>query len=127
MSIAITEGIEVLVEPAFHPEHSDPARARWFFSYTITITNRSDRTVQLLARRWVITNAEGREEIVEGAGVVGEQPVLLPGQRFTYTSFCPLDTSLGSMHGHYRMRASDGAMLDVLIAPFTLADPDSLN
>lgn len=127
MSVATTEGIEVAVEPTYHPEHSEPARGKWFFSYAITITNRSDHTVQLLSRRWVITNAHGKEEVVEGQGVVGEQPVLLPGQRFIYTSFCPLDTSLGSMHGSYRMRRSEGDFLDVEIPPFTLADPDELN
>lgn len=127
MSVATTHGVEVRVEPTYHPEHSDPPRGRWFFSYTVTITNRREDTVQLLSRRWVITNGRGKQEIVEGSGVVGEQPTLLPGQRFTYTSFCPLDTSLGAMEGAYRMRTNTGGALEVVIPAFTLADPEELN
>lgn len=127
MSVAITHGIEVRVEPRYHPERSDPLHRRWFFSYTVTITNLGDEVVQLTSRHWIITNADGEVEEVRGAGVVGETPVLVPGQAFTYTSFCPLETSLGAMHGTYRMRMPSGEVFDAEIAPFTLADPSSVH
>lgn len=127
MSVAMTRDIEVRVMPRYHPEHSDTASERWFFSYTVRITNRGEHTVQLLTRHWFITNAEGRTEEVRGAGVVGEQPTLAPGESFTYTSFCPLDTSLGAMHGTYGFVTDGGEHFDATIAPFTLADPDELN
>lgn len=127
MAVATTEGIEVRVEPHFHRERSDPARSRWFFSYTVTVTNQSDREVTLRSRYWVITNARGHEQIVRGVGVVGEQPVLGPGERFEYTSYCPLDTSLGGMHGSYTLEADDGTTMEALIPAFALADPDDVH
>lgn len=125
MSHAITRQIEVSVEPAFHAEHSDPVRGRWFFSYTIRITNHGADVVQLLSRHWIITNAHGTREEVRGSGVVGEQPVLGPGEHFEYTSFCPLGTSLGSMEGSYQMVNDAGERFDVEIAPFALVDPST--
>lgn len=127
MSSTTTRGVRVDVDARYHPEHSQPAEGRWFFSYTVTITNDGTQTVQLVARTWRITNADGDVQLVEGEGVVGEQPVLDPGASFTYTSFCPLDTSLGAMEGSYTMVADDGGRFEARIDAFTLADPDALN
>lgn len=127
MSTTTTRGVRVDVAPRYHPEHSQPAEGRWFFSYTVTITNEGDETVQLVARTWRITNADGDVQLVEGAGVVGEQPVLAPGETFTYTSFCPLDTSLGAMEGSYTMVSDGGAQFEARIDPFTLVDPSALH
>lgn len=123
MAHAITRSIEVTVRPTYHPEHSEPARNRWFFSYAIRIANLGEEVVQLLSRHWIITNAHGVREEVRGSGVVGEQPVLGPGEHFEYTSFCPLGTSLGSMEGTYQMVNGSGERFDVEIPPFALVDP----
>jgi ApaG protein len=125
MSHAITRQIEVSVAPTYHPEHSEPGRNRWFFSYTIRITNHGADVVQLLSRHWIITNAHGVREEVRGSGVVGEQPVLAPGEHFEYTSFCPLSTSLGSMEGSYQIVNDAGERFDVKIPPFALVDPST--
>lgn len=127
MSQATTRGVEVTVSPRFHPERSDPGAQAWFFSYTVTIRNTGHEGVRLLARTWRITDATGHTEVVRGPGVVGETPHLDPGERFTYTSFCPLSTSLGAMEGRYLMITDDGDRFEAEIAPFTLADPDELN
>lgn len=126
-SHAVTRGVSVQVIPRYHPERSDPARRHWFFSYTVRIVNTGDQPVQLVARHWVITDATGREEHVRGPGVVGEQPRLPPGGAFQYSSFCPLSTSMGTMHGSYQMVTDDGATFDAEIAPFTLVDPLDCN
>lgn len=122
-STATTRGIRVTVDARFSPEHSSPERAHWFFLYTITIENTSDLTVQLLTRHWIITDGEGRVEEVRGPGVVGEQPVLMPGETFEYTSGCPLTTPLGSMVGTYQMVTPTGESFDVDIARFDLRGP----
>ena len=127
MSEASTEGVVVTVEPRYHAERSSPLERYWFFTYTVTITNSGEYSVQLVSRHWIITNATGHVEHVRGPGVVGETPVLQPGQSFTYTSACPLPTSLGSMEGTYEMEREDGRRFDVAIAPFTLVDPSELN
>lgn len=126
-SEAVTRGVRVQVESRFHEERSKPAEDEWFFSYTIRVTNDSERTVQLLTRHWVITDANGRVEEVRGPGVVGKQPVLVPGQAFEYTSFCPLKTSFGTMHGTYQMVTDSGEPFDAEIAPFALSQPFSIN
>jgi len=122
-----THGIRVRVMPEFCPERSDAAAQRWFFLYTITITNEGGETVQLRSRHWVITDGEGRVEEVRGAGVVGAQPILGPGESFQYTSGCPLRTPFGTMHGSYRMSAGDEREFDVEIAPFALSEPYGIN
>lgn len=127
MSEAVTEAIRVRATPRFHPERSDPPRAKWFFSYTIAIVNESRANVQLLSRHWRITDATGRVEEVRGPGVVGLTPVIAPGEEFTYTSYCPLATPLGAMEGTYRMRREDGTEFDAQIATFVLEDPDQVN
>ena len=122
-SEAITHGIRVHVEPQFDPRRSEPEASHWFFLYTVTIENLADETVQLLTRHWVITDGNGEVEEVRGPGVVGEQPVLEPGQSFQYTSGCPLTTDVGKMEGTYQMVTTSGEKFDIEIAPFTLCAP----
>jgi ApaG protein len=119
--------VRVSVVPEYLPEHSNPGRQEWMHAYTVTITNSGGATVRLLSRHWVITNAHGSEEHVRGSGVVGEQPVLRSGESFTYTSGCPMDTEVGTMHGTYNMEDEAGAQFDATIAPFTLAPPFAVN
>ena len=126
-STATTRGIHVQVQPEFLGSQMVDGRSVWFHAYHVTIVNRGDVTAQLLTRHWIITNARGEEKQVRGPGVVGEQPILNPGETFRFTSGCPMDTSLGSMHGSYQMVGADGEAFDAEIAPFTLSDPQSLN
>lgn len=122
-----TDGIRVDVVTRFSSERSAPLRSLWFFAYTVTITNESGAPARLLRRRWIITDAEGRVEHVEGAGVVGETPRLAPGETFTYTSGCPLRTPFGSMRGGYEMVRDDGTSFEVAIPTFRLLQPNALN
>jgi ApaG protein len=122
-SEASTRGIRVSVVSEYAPDRSRPADEHWFFLYTITISNESPDTVQLISRHWIITNGTGAVEEVRGAGVVGEQPVLAPGESFTYTSGCPLKTPFGTMEGTYQMVTQGGEPFDARIAPFTLSEP----
>ena len=122
-STATTRGIRVSVDARFSAEHSAPERQHWFFLYTIRIENKGDLTVQLQTRHWIITDGDGRVEEVRGPGVVGEQPVLMPGESFEYTSGCPLATPFGVMEGSYQMMSEAGERFDVRIAPFTLSEP----
>jgi ApaG protein len=123
-SEAVTNNVRVEVESQYAAEHSQPFQNQWFFYYTIRISNESNETVQLLSRHWIITDANGRIEEVRGPGVVGEQPVLAPGESFQYTSGCPLTTSAGVMHGTYQMVMTEsGDRFDVEIAPFALHEP----
>jgi len=117
----------VAVEPAFDPVRSDPAQKQWFFLYTVTITNESERVVQLIDRHWIITDEAGQVQEVRGAGVVGEQPVLSPGESFEYTSGCPLRTATGTMRGSYRFVTPDGDSFDAAIAEFILSEPYSVH
>ena len=122
MSAAVTRGVRIEVESEYLPERSDPMRHTYYFAYHIRITNEGDKTVQLISRHWIITNEEGKMEEVKGPGVVGEQPVLEPGDSFEYSSFCPLNTPMGTMHGTYQMVMDNGEQFDAAIAPFTLAE-----
>ncbi len=126
-SEAVTRGIRVRVRPRFDPQRSQPAQGKWFFLYQVTIRNESAGTVQLLNRHWVITDGVGRVEEVQGPGVVGEQPILEPGDAFEYTSGCPLSTDVGKMEGSYQMIDDDGEPFDVDIAPFVLCEPSTVN
>ncbi len=119
--------VEVDVKPEFLPDESDPMRGMWMYAYHVRITNRGKETVQLRNRHWIITDANGRTEEVRGPGVVGQQPVLRPGEHFEYTSGCPLPTAMGTMHGTYEMVTSTGERFDAPIPPFTLAEPYSVN
>ena len=127
MSNVVTQGVRINVDPQYLEHQSDPMHNHWMHIYHVTITNEGPRTVQLLSRHWVITNSNGEEEHVRGPGVVGQQPVLRPGESFRYTSGCPMDTAVGTMHGSYQMIAESGEKFDAEIAPFTLAEPYALN
>lgn len=124
---AETEGIRVGVATAYVPERSVPYSDVHFFAYRITITNGGHAPAQLLKRHWRITDALGRVEHVDGPGVVGQTPYLEPGEQFVYTSFCPLPTDFGSMHGSYDMVRPDGTMFSVKIPPFNLVRPLAIN
>ncbi len=126
-SRATTRGITVTVEPHYVPEKSQPHLGRWLFIYNIRIENHGSETVQLLTRHWIITDAAGRIEEVRGAGVVGQQPILEPGESHEYSSFCPLPTPFGTMRGSYQMTTADGEPFDVEIASFTLSQPMAVN
>ena len=122
----LMRGFEISVDTRFLASESDPDEPRYVFAYTITIANRGDDTAQLLNRYWLITNGEGRQEEVRGPGVVGNQPVLKPGEAFRYTSACVLETTVGVMQGHYEFRGADGEMFDVPIEAFSLQSPDAV-
>ena len=106
-SQAVTRGVRVEVKARYSEEHSDADRPLWFFLYTITIENTGEHTVQLLSRHWEITDGNGHVEHVRGPGVVGKQPTLRRGERFEYTSGCPLPTAFGFMEGEYEMLVVD--------------------
>ena len=127
MSEAITNGVRVQVSSRFLEERSNPSVNKFIFAYTVTITNLEAAPVQLMSRKWIIKDADGDIETVEGPGVVGEKPVLQPGQSFEYTSYCPLETPFGTMEGHYNMVTADGSRFQAKIAPFGLATPCALN
>lgn len=127
MSEAITRGIRVTVRAAYVPERSSPHVGTYLFAYRIRIANESPLTVQLTDREWVITDGDGHVETVVGEGVVGVQPVLAPDEAFEYTSFCPLQTPLGTMEGRYTMRDEAGEGFKVHIAPFALVAPHLIN
>ncbi len=126
-SEAVTEGLRVEVSAQYSPEHSNPMGNQWFFVYTIRISNEGSETCRLVSRHWIIRNATGKVEEVRGAGVVGKQPVLAPGESFEYTSGCPLDTPFGSMEGSYLMVTDDGTRFDAEIARFELREPGAIH
>jgi ApaG protein len=127
MSEAVTEGVRVEVESFFDEERSSPTENYYFFSYRVRIANLGAATVQLISREWLITDGNGDVQRVQGPGVVGEQPVLRPGESFEYTSFCPLTTAVGAMHGTYHMVYEDGRSFEAVIPPFSLAVPHAVN
>jgi ApaG protein len=120
MSDAVTNHIRVEVLSRHSPENSRPQQNEWVFQYTVRITNQGLETVQLISRHWIITDGEGHTEEVQGPGVVGEQPVLAPGESYKYSSWCPLKTPAGVMRGTYQMLSADGNGFDIEIAPFGL-------
>jgi ApaG protein len=122
---AVTRQIEVTVEPNFMPERSSVEKKYYFWSYSIVITNSSEETVQLKTRHWIITDAEGHKQEVRGEGVIGEQPVLAPGERFEYTSGVPLPTASGFMTGRYQMVSESGERFEIDVPMFSLDSPDS--
>lgn len=119
--------INVHVATSYIDEQSEPDSGRYVFAYTITISNSGDVAAQLMSRHWIITDANGKVQEVNGDGVVGEQPHLNPGEEFRYSSGAVLETPVGAMQGLYRMEADDGIAFDAPIAPFTLAVPGLLN
>jgi ApaG protein len=120
LSEAVTENIRVEVMSSYSPENSRPLEGEWVFQYTVRITNQGRERVQLLSRHWVITDAADHVEEVRGPGVIGEQPILAPGESFKYSSWCPLKTPVGMMQGTYEMVRPDGSHFDIEIAPFAL-------
>jgi ApaG protein len=117
------------VEPtaSYVADQSDPAKDQYVFTYTITITNTGTVAAQLLSRHWVITDADHKVQEVKGLGVVGQQPLLKPGESFEYTSGASIPTSVGTMHGSYQMMAEDGEAFEVPIPSFTLSVPRTLH
>ena len=126
-SEAVTRGIRIRVESRYLADRSSPDQNEWFFAYTVNITNDGDVPVQLLSRHWIITDGDGEEREVRGPGVVGEQPLLEPGESFEYTSGCPLPTRVGSMRGSYRMVNEAGDSFQAMIAPFSLGEPNAIH
>lgn len=127
MASASTRGIRVEVKSEFLPEHSSAGARRFAFAYTVQISNESNETVQLRSRHWHILHGNGRREEVRGPGVVGEQPVLRPGEGFEYSSGCVLTAPHGTMHGTYEMVSGEGVRFEVEIPAFSLSTPHSLN
>jgi ApaG protein len=120
---AVTRNIEVTVVPFYMEDRSDPSESRYVWGYRVTIDNQSEEFVQLLSRYWQITDGAGRVEEVRGAGVVGDQPELNPGDSYQYASGCPLSTPSGFMVGHYTMRNNRNELFDVAIPAFSLDLP----
>lgn len=118
-----TDGITVTVRPLYLEEQSAPAENRYVWAYFVKIANGGQRTVQLRSRYWHITDANGRVQEVRGPGVVGQQPVLRPGESYEYNSGTPLSTPSGIMRGTYQMETADGARFDVRIPAFSLDSP----
>ena len=123
VSEAVTQNVRVEVISRYSAENSRPLQNEYAFQYTVRITNLGAETVQLLTRHWIITDALEHTEEVQGPGVIGEQPVLGPGESFKYSSWCPLRTPTGTMHGTYQMARGDGTQFDIEIAPFGLKAP----
>ncbi len=123
MYTTTTSDVTVSVVPAYLDHESQPESNIWVWSYTVRIQNNGTETVQLRTRHWKITDAYGRTQEVNGPGVVGEQPVLQPGQSFEYTSGTPLSTPSGIMQGSYSMEATGGRLFDVAIPAFSLDSP----
>ena len=119
----VTKGIKVSVRPTFLENQSDPSDDLYVWSYTVRIHNRSRETVRLRTRHWLITNAKGLTEEVKGVGVVGEQPLIRPGERYEYTSGAPLSTPSGMMVGRYGMESEEGVLFEVDIPAFSLDSP----
>ena len=120
---------EIRIEPVstYVAEQSDPSRDQFVFSYTIRITNVGTVAARLVSRHWIITDGEHRVQEVRGAGVIGQQPRLAPGESFEYTSGASLTTPVGTMRGSYQMLAEDGREFDATIPPFTLSVPRTLH
>jgi len=119
--------VAVTAHSTYLPDQSDEEEDRYVFAYTIRITNNGNATAQLVSRHWIITDADNQVQEVRGMGVVGEQPVLKPGEAFRYTSSCPLATTSGAMRGSYQLVAEDGTRFEASIPEFTLSVPRVLH
>ncbi|MBB4014534.1 Co2+/Mg2+ efflux protein ApaG [Niveibacterium umoris] len=127
MSDSLSPEIQVSARSEYIADQSDPTAGRYVFAYTVTIENRGEIAAQLISRHWVITDSEGRVQEVRGVGVVGEQPLLAPGEAFEYTSGCAIGTAVGTMRGEYQMVAESGEPFDATIPEFVLAAPRMLH
>jgi ApaG protein len=124
----VSPQVAVRVRSEYLAGQSQPQAERWLFAYHVEIHNLGQEPVQLLSRHWIITNGNGAVDEVRGPGVVGLQPVIEPGEHFAYSSGCPLDTPVGTMHGSYEMQVvATGEQFKAAIAPFRLAVPGALN
>ena len=119
--------IAVKAVPQFIADQSDPDAERYVFAYTITIENVGTVSAQLISRHWIITDGNSRVQEVRGLGVIGQQPLLRPGETFEYASGCQLDTPVGTMRGTFQMTAEDGTQFEAMIAEFTLSIPRVLH
>ena len=119
--------IAVVTKSTYVADQSDPAKNQYVFAYTITLTNTGDITAQLISRHWYITDGDHRVQEVKGLGVIGQQPVLKPGESFEYSSGASIPTPVGTMRGAYQMVAEDGTNFEASIAPFTLSVPRTLH
>ncbi len=128
MFTEVTAGIKVTVETFYQPTHSNPSQHHYVFAYRITIVNESDETIKLKRRHWYIVDSDNARREVEGEGVVGEQPVLNPGEQYKYVSGCNLNTEIGKMYGTYLMeRKSDAKLFYVKIPEFKMVVPSKMN
>jgi len=119
--------IIVKVDTEYLSHESEPENSRFVFAYQITIQNRGNEATQLLSRHWVVTDGNETKKVYRGMGVVGEQPLIAPGQSYKYASGIVLDTPVGTMQGHYSMRDPEGRSYDVPIEPFLLSTPNTVN
>ena len=127
MAISKTYQITVTAAPQYVPDQSDPDAERYVFAYTITLENTGTVAAQLISRHWLITDGNSNLQEVRGLGVIGEQPLLRPGEKYEYTSGCQLDTPVGVMRGTYQMMAEDGTAFEAEIPAFTLSIPRVLH
>ena len=127
MAISKTYQVKVTALPQFVAEQSDPDAERYVFAYTITVENVGTVTAQLISRHWIITDGNSNVQEVRGLGVIGEQPLLRPGEKFEYTSGCQLETPVGTMRGTYQLVAEDGTAFEAEIPEFTLSIPRVLH
>jgi ApaG protein len=127
MNEVLSASVKVQVATHFLQQHSRPEENVWAFAYTISISNNSTETIQLLRRHWVITDTNNSVEEVKGDGVIGQQPYILPGTSYEYSSGARLQTPAGDMHGSYTMQTSQGDEFEVPIPLFILASPHVLN
>ena len=123
----ISENIYIVAATRYLPEHPASADDQYAFAYHITIKNECGKTIQLMNRYWLITDADGKKIEVQGAGVIGEQPTIKHGEQFEYTSGAIIDTPVGAMEGYYEMQQDDGSAFKVPILPFSLAVPHTIN
>lgn len=118
----ITQEIQVEVVPTYLKEQSNPEESIYVYTYRVKITNLGKKTAQLLSRHWIIKDGGGEQREVKGPGVIGEQPILKPGEHFEYSSFCPLKSPTGNMRGTYQMQTEDGEKFDIKIPLFFLRE-----
>ncbi len=127
MAISKTYQITVTAVPQYVPDQSDPDAERYVFAYTITLENTGTVAAQLISRHWLITDGNSNVQEVRGLGVIGEQPLLRPGEKYEYTSGCQLDTPVGVMRGEFQVTAEDGMQFEAVVDAFTLSIPRVLH
>jgi len=128
MNVTITNGIKISVISRFEPKHSNVHESRYVFSYNIRIQNESDYTIKVLRRHWFIMDSNCNQREVQGDGIVGEQPVIRPGEHHEYTSWCPFNSEIGKMSGFFTVRREiDQELLDVIVPDFTMCAGPRLN